>query len=440
MKRSYKLVGACVAAAVLAACGGGNNGLPSSTTRAGAQPLKAGKVKIIYRFQGGTDGEHPVADLIAMNGELYGTTSGGGDGCPGSVGCGTVFQVSTSGSESVLYALENGSDGEFPYGSLVGANGVLYGTTAFGGFCGTNCGGSGTVFAVSTSGSESIIRRFGGYPDGGNPYAGITAVNGVLYGTTSYGGTHENLGAGTVFEITTSGGDGVVYSFTGGQSYNSPDGAVPSASLTEANGALYGTTTYGGGTKCEGAGWIGCGTVFKITASGKERVLYRFEGGQDGAWPQAGLTLVNGKLYGTTGGGGGTYGSGGYSGYGTVFEVSTSGKERVLHRFGSIPDGEGPMADLIAVNGKLYGTTAVGGSGCSGTFGCGTVFEVSTSGKVYSVLYSFTGDKDGSQPRAGLTLVNGMLYGTTSVGGGFGRGPKCPEFGYGCGTVFEMKP
>ena len=116
-----------------------------------------------------------------------------------------------------------------------------------------------------------------------------------------------------------------LYSFKSGA-----DGANPISGLTEINGAYYGTT-YGGGAS------LGWGTVFKITADGAEHVIYKFKAGNDGAHPYAGLTGVNGTLYGTT------Y-QGGTSGNGTVFKISTSGAERVLYSFKGGDDGSTPMA------------------------------------------------------------------------------------------------
>ena len=119
-------------------------------------------------------------------------------------------------------------------------------------------------------------------------------------------------------------------------------------------------------------------------------------------------------------------------GCGIVFEVSTSGKERVLYRFKGPPDGAYPMAPLVAVNDTLYGTTSSGGTGCSGStsLGCGTVFSVSTTGNEH-VLYRFSGmPKGGSGPNAGLVILDGMLYGTTAYGG----------TNYNEGTVFGISP
>ena len=182
------------------------------------------------------------------------------------------------------------------------------------------------------------------------------------------------------------------------------------------NGTLYGTTFAGGSTKCNG----GCGIVFMITPSGKEAVVYRFRGGDDGANPSASILAVKGVLYGTT-----EYGGGEVDG-GTVFEISAIGVEKVLHRFGYdgderySNDGLNPVASLIAVKGKLYGTTLNGG-----TSGSGTVFRINTRGKE-KVLHSFGLSGDGANPVANLTDVTGTLYGTTQLGGA------------GYGTVFSV--
>jgi uncharacterized repeat protein (TIGR03803 family) len=433
VKHLPKLVAACLSAALLAACGGSSDLSPSTPTSVTSQitasqfvnarsasqhsepsfsrqPLTGNGYKSLYSFKGGADGADPAADLISYGGTLYSTTLGGGyQGCGGSGGCGTVFAISTSGSERVLHDFDGGSDGSAPYASLIAVRGALYGTTS-----GMNENFSpGTVFRVSTSGKEQILFDFNGSTAGGYPEAGLTEVNGRLFGTTSCGGTVPCEvgygGDGTVFKISTSGKETTLYTFQGGT-----DGANPMAGLIAVKKTLYGTTS-AGGTGCSSSG--GCGTVFAISASGKERVLYRFKGGKDGSDPQAGLIVVNGVFYGTT------Y-SGGKSDYGgTVFSVTTAGKERVLHSFSlNGSDGFGPEAGLIAVNGALYGTTSAGG----GSDGLGTVFKVSTSGKEH-VLHTF--NENGYDPVAGLIDVNGMLYGTTEYGGSFSRG-----------TVFRISP
>ncbi len=107
-------------------------------------------------------------------------------------------------------------------------------------------------------------------------------------------------------------------------------------------GALYGTSYYGGVSND--------GTVFEVTKSGKERVLYSFKGGNDGAYPQAPLIAVKGKLYGTTSGT--QYASGAF--WGTVFSVTRSGKEHTLYEYKGPPNGATPLAGLIDLNGTLF--------------------------------------------------------------------------------------
>jgi len=303
--------------------------------------LESGRERVLYRFKAGNDGAHPIAGLIALGGTLYGTTYQGGTS-----GAGTVFRITPSGRESVLYSFKAGSDGEYPYSQLTVLGGTLYGTTYQGGVS----TGWGTVFSVSKSGTEKILYRFRAGSDGAHPYAGLTPLDGVLYGTTYQGGTH---GAGTVFKVTTSGQEHVIYSFKAGT-----DGEYPLADLLAVSGTFYSTTYQGGAS----TGW---GTVFQVSPAGKERVLYRFQandnGTHDGAHPYfSGLVLRDGIFYGTTYQGG-TYGAG------TVFSVSDTGKETVLYSFKGQPDGQYPYAGLNDLGGSLYGTTLQGGPSDAGT-------------------------------------------------------------------------
>jgi uncharacterized repeat protein (TIGR03803 family) len=195
----------------------------------------------------------------------------------------------------------------------------------------------------------------------------------------------------------------VIYNFTGGS-----DGGNPLAGLTtDAAGNFVGTTSAGGTS--------GAGTVFKVTAEGKEMVLHSFTGGTDGANPQASLVMdAAGNLYGTT------Y-AGGTSGAGTVFKVTEKGKETVLYSFTGGTDGGEPEAALsIDSAGSLYGTTFAGG-----IYGNGTVFKLGKKGGKWTeqVLFSFSQDATGKLPVAGVTLdVDGNLYGTTSAGGTYTDG------------------
>jgi uncharacterized repeat protein (TIGR03803 family) len=180
------------------------------------------------------------------------------------------------------------------------------------------------------------------------------------------------------------------------------DGTNPSAGLIDVKGTLYGTTIKGGAN--------GYGTVFSIATSGAETVLHDFGGSGDGAQPAAELLNVSGTLYGTTSAGGAT------SNAGTVFSITPSGTETVLHSFDFAgTGGAAPVAGLIDVNGTLYGTTSAGGHGA------GTVFSITTGGE-YNVLHYFGKDHDGSTPQAALLFFGGLFYGTTVYGGASGSG------------------
>jgi uncharacterized repeat protein (TIGR03803 family) len=248
-----------------------------------------------------------------------------------------------------------------------------------------------------TSVAYSVIYSFAGGNDGANPQAGLLKVKGVLYGTTESSGAND---VGTVFSLTPtpSGTETTLYGFAG-YPY---DGADPVASLINVNGTLYGTTSKGGGGNC--GIHTGCGTVFSITPSGAETILHSF--GQDSAFPGAGLIKVKSTLYGTTA-------SGGANGYGTVFAIPRFGSETTLYSFAGSPyDGANPKAGLVDVNGALYGTTYAGGANCGSSGGCGTVFAITPSG-AETVLLSFAGGGDGANPPAGLIKVKSTLYGTT---------------------------
>jgi uncharacterized repeat protein (TIGR03803 family) len=412
-----KTFAAVIVAVMIAGCGGGSTPLTASSAGIAAEQTQVGhEYSVLYSFKGGNDGRDPHAGpLIKVKGALYGTTVYGGGKCHKRCFGGTVYAITTSGGKTVLHSFEvSSTDGKNPRAGLIDVAGTLYGTTVHGGAASCYCG---TVFKVTLSGAESVLYSFAGEPDGFGPDSGLLNVNGTLYGTTFNGGT---AGDGTVFAITTSGKETVLHSFTG-----IPDGAHPYAGLINVNGTLYGTTTSGGAT-CNLKG--GCGTVFTITPSGAETVLYRFKGGAgDGKAPtQAALLDVNGTLYGTT-----TYG--GTNDWGTLFSLTTSGDETVVHNFGGPGDGVLPYGGLLDINGRLYGTTSNGGSVVCGVryrnvHGCGTVFKSTTSGKE-SVLHSFGGAGDGKYPYAGLIDVNDTLYGTTTAGGEKNAG-----------TIFSLSP
>ena len=303
-----------------------------------------GRKVLLYSFKGGTDGANPVADLLAVDGEFYGTTENGG-----AYGLGTVFRIDANGKETVLHSFGNGSDGAQPRASLTLLSGKLYGTTFEGGTY-----GDGTLFRISSDGAERVLHSFSvGYSfgtDGGHPVAGLIAISGALYGTTPTGGKNA---AGILFAMSAGGTETILYTFDGGL----PSAREPAAPLVLLKGTLYGTA--GGGTN-------DYGTVFNISPSGQnEDVLHSFGSGSSDGRDPVGLTVVKDKLYGTT------YG-GGTSGDGTLYSITTTGEETVLHNFGSQPhDGIYPEAILVDAKRTLFSTTYEGGAS-----GVGIVFSL----------------------------------------------------------------
>jgi uncharacterized repeat protein (TIGR03803 family) len=382
------IITALAAGTMLAGCSGSQPPLsPSPRGLALQQSLADDAYNILHEFGVSKgDGTNPAAELINIRGTLYGTTSLGGV-----YGLGTVFSITKGGKETVLHSFGASGDGAEPVAKLLNVNGLFYGTTSTGGENGT-----GTVFSMTRSGKEEILHSFATFNSyarnsGTVPVAGLIDVDGTLYGTTYYGGTHvcnSIYFCGTVFSITTGGKYKGLHNFAGG----ARDGYYPQAVLLDVNGTLYGTTSAGGK--------YSRGTVFSVTTTGKEQTLYDFgtSGFFDGSTPLSGLIDVNGTLYGTTVQGG-AHGQGG-----SVFSITTNGTENLVFSFDG-SHGSQPVAGLIAVKGVLYGTTSIGG-----VKNVGTVFSVTTSGEE-TVLHTFSAG-GGKNPRSALLEIGGTLYGT----------------------------
>jgi len=366
--------------------------------------------KLLYTFQGGSDGDNPKSDLAFDSlGNLYGTTAWGGTGCAGS-GCGTVFELERSGdawTENILYRFTGGTDGSYPVGSLtLDAQGNIYGTAAYGGDIncingfGTGCG---VVFRLSPTGASTentwaltVLHTFHG-ADGANPYVGVTLAPPQLCGASA-----EAVASSTV------------------------------------KPCIFGTTTNGAYTFTEPGG-----VVFQISPGLRTvsyNVLYKFPGNCGG--PGGPLVLDrSGTLYGMTHLGG-QYCSG------SVFTLSrnpTTGvwSESDIYSFGGsggwFPINQGAVMDP---RGNLYGTTSRGGESLNCEAGCGTVFRLSkaTGGGWYeSGLYSLQGGLDGWGPVSGSLVVNSTgVYGMTPSGGD----PGCTgtDNQPGCGVIYRIGP
>ena len=402
-----------------------------------AQPAQAQKFKVLHTFHGApNDGTFPHGVVIRDSaGNFYGTTGAGGSGRCSNAGCGTAFKLDKNGKRVWLHSF-NGMNGWQPLAGLLrDKEGNLYGTTTFGGNA-TNCpDGCGVVFKLDKTGNETVLHRFNGINDGDTPEA-LLVMDGVgnLYGTT-YEGPGGDLG--TLFKVSKTGKETILHRFNGPIG-GGGDGAFPySGAIRDVSGNIYGVTA--------GGGAVGGGAVYEFDATSNESLLYSFGGGEDGDEPFSVLVAdAEGNLYGTTKEGGGS-GCGGF-GCGVVFELSPrSGgtwTESVLYRFCSQPnctDGAEPLDGPLVRDaaGNIYGTTYVGGAynSCNGD-ACGVVFKLDKTGKE-TVLHSFTAGADGALPWAGLTMdAAGNLYGTTVLGGDL----KCePTYG-GCGTLFKITP
>ncbi|HEV2177140.1 MAG TPA: choice-of-anchor tandem repeat GloVer-containing protein [Terriglobia bacterium] len=312
----------------------------------------------LYSFTCGTDGSRPSASVaLDPAGNVYGTASrGGGTSCNSGQGCGTIFKLNPSGAETTLYAFEGGTDGACPLAPLNrDTRGNLYGTTFDGGDPSCNCG---TVFKLDTSNVETVLYAFKGGTGGSSPAGPLTRdATDNLYGTAGGGA----FGFGVVFKLDASNNETVLYSFTGGSDGAYPQGGV----IMDAAGNLYGTTSEGGDTSCFAPN--GCGTIFKLDATGKKTVLRTFTGGSDGAIPAGDIIRDGaGNLYGTTV-------QGGAYGQGVVFRLTATGRESILHAFTGGVDGASPQGGVIADStGNLYGIATNGG-----VYSLGVAFKIS---------------------------------------------------------------
>jgi uncharacterized repeat protein (TIGR03803 family) len=348
---------------------------------------------VLHLFTG-SDGSFPNGALVADKaGNLYGTTVyGGSTGCSNR-GCGVAFELERGSDGTWAYKIlhlffQKQGDGLQPYaGMTFDSKGNLYGTTSGGGNFNVCTGGCGVVFELSPDGKgnwiERVLYSFLG-KDGAEPLAPLVfGPSGDLYGTTEYGGSDAS---GVVFKLTPGEGgqwsEEVLHSFSAA----TKDGDQPTYGLTfDHAGNIYGTTQFGGSKNQEG--W---GTAFKLTPEKdrkwSETILHRFNRAKfGGGFVYSGLVLDGqANLYGSAleGGKYSCPGSGGI-GCGVVFRLRAraNGKwaETVLHSFGKGNDGSGPYGNLVFdSSGHLCGVAPSGGGtgGPCGQYGCGVVFEV----------------------------------------------------------------
>jgi uncharacterized repeat protein (TIGR03803 family) len=368
----------------------------------------------LHRFNG-SDGENPNSKLIqGKDGNFYGVTLGGGNYDNFGESNGTIFKMNSAGLVTSLHnfslfnegANSSGTndDGAHPAGALFQASdNSLYGLATDGG-----ANGSGTIFKITTQGSFTTLYSFDALDDqhrngnGGAPAGAlIQGPDGALYGTTYYGGTGGN---GTIFKVSLAG------AFTSLHTLTCDDGVFPDAGLVNpATGLLYGTTTYLGGNCGVDEG----GTIYSISPTGAFNVIYDFGAPvTDFFGGHAGQLVLgpDGKLYGLDLLG--------------IFSATTAGTVDVLLENGGT--GSAPDGLTLASDGNFYGVTPSRGEAPYN----GTIYRISPTG-VYTRLHSFTED-EGEYPLGGLVEgADGNLYGTTA-GDIYNRQTGGP------GTVFKL--
>lgn len=325
---------------------------------------KTGAEKILHTFGAEGDGVFPQGGLINVDGVLYGTTTEGGQYRLGSWSCGTVFSFDiATGTYTIVHSF-NGSDGMYPIAGLINVGDELYGTTQEGAyFDGKNCiVGCGSVFSIDRNTQAfTTMHEFKSGKGGNFPAGTLIQVKDKLYGTTQEG---NGLHTGAIYSVNLhTSHEKTVLEFYGLEGPNQPYGG-----MVEVDGLLYGTTYHGGGGMGCYNGQFGCGTIFTVDPkTGDANVAYAFQGGHDGQFLRSNLINVGGMLYGTTSSGG-TCRENRPAGCGTVFRFDPqTGKKVTIYTFKGGKDGSSPSAGLINVNGTLYGVTGGGGPANFGT-------------------------------------------------------------------------
>jgi uncharacterized repeat protein (TIGR03803 family) len=382
----------------------------ASVTVAGAQVYK-----VIHHFGDpgiASDGRYPFGEVVSDGSKLYGMASNGG-----AFGTGIIFSMNSDASGyTKLHDFPDPSvvaDGVLPYGSLVLNGGVLYGMAVAGG---TN--GGGVIFSINSDGTG--YTKLHNFPepavanDGLNPYGTLVMENGVLYGTTWVGGAY---GGGVIFSINADGSG-----YTKLHDFLDPtvvsDGILPWAGPVIAGGILYGTTSAGG------SNGVGTVYSIAKDGSGYTKLHEFPDPAvtSDGSALYGPVTVENGTIYGTAFSGGA--GWDGTNNNGIVFSMNTDGSGySILHDFSTGgSDGANPYGGVILGGDKLYGMTTSGGA-FGASPGLGALYSINTDGSGFTIEHSFAGSPfDGSGPLGNLTLQGSTIYGMTISGGAYGPG------------------
>jgi uncharacterized repeat protein (TIGR03803 family) len=344
-----------------------------------------GQFQKIYDFDS-IHGANPSTTEMLFDGKwLYGTAYTGGV-----YNKGVIYKIKPNGSNmTIVYSFgQNLQNGYNPYCHLVKSGAFLYGTALF-----SLTPKKGLVFKVDTNGNNySILHEFTGNTDGATPWASLTILGNVLFGTTTYG---ASSGYGTVYKINTNGSNyHILHSFD-----LNPYGANPYCTVTVKDSVLYGVTMNGG---------LNNKSVFyKIDTSGNNFAKIRDFDSLGGWKPYGEIIILGDSAYGMTS-------SGGDYNFGVVYKMNLNGSGyQKLHSFGNGTDGKTPFGALVEFQGTLYGSTNLGGTS---TFG--TLFKIKKDGSQYQKIFDFDGLANGKRPGTGaLVLIGGKLFGTTTNGG-----------------------
>jgi uncharacterized repeat protein (TIGR03803 family) len=377
-----------------------------------ASSVQAQTYTQLYNFPGGSKGLQPGDIVVTPDGSILGAAY------YGTCACSLLFNY-TGGKETVLdrFPEPAGYEAEFPQGLLLSQTGdTLYGTTMYGGSRSDACNpGCGIAFSYDlTTSKYKTLHEFQTGPKDGAAPVGTQVLDsaGDLYGVTFGGGTNYN---GTFYEITAAGKEKVLYSFGA-----APDGMYPGSGPVSYGGDYYGVTIEGGANTCDNG--ISCGTVFKITPSGKETVLYNFTGGSDGQNPYEIVGTYKGNMYGLS--------RNASNAVIAVFEINSAGDFSIAYNGSYVSQ----IAYIImGTDGSLYASSSGGDDSSGAPTGFGQILKVTPTGGgsgTVTVLHEFD-NTDGSMlnPFQNLVLHDGLLYGTTNYGGSSDNG-----------VIYKLKP
>ncbi len=342
-----------------------------------------GNVTTLHDFDF-SEGNPQTLPVIGSDGALYGGTGySQGTGSPAG-SWGVFYRVDAAGNFSIVHAFDGTGIIDSAWEPLVlGSDGAIYGTT------------TGFLFRLDPAGAFSKLNSLSGIANSGSL---IVGSDGATYGTTRSGG-RSNIGS--VLRLDSAGYVATLYSFGAPN-----DGSSPASALTlGGDGALYGTTTFGGPSNL--------GTIFRIDGAGGFASLRAFEGA-DGAlgstaewWNQTEFFYASSLVAGPDGVLGTTPGGG--DGGGTVFQIDGTGDFHLLHSF-SGPEGPPRPSLLLNGGGVVYGTTLYGGS-----TGFGTIFRIDSAG-TFTPIHSFPG-MYGTSRYLDLISAGDTVYGATAWNG-----------------------